>query len=87
MSRNDIELQDHRNAIEKSQEGDLRALSSCLRLHEDAVPVLSSHTQIMTIKVLYFSVSDRCPEELLPLLSQAITQEIPHCERTTSQGA
>jgi len=37
--------------------------------------------------MLYFSVSDRRPEELLSLLSQATAQEIPHRERTTSQGA
>lgn len=36
------------------------------------------------IRMLYFLISDRCPEELLPLLSQATAQEVSHCERAAS---
>lgn len=36
------------------------------------------------IRMLYFFISDRCSEELLPLLSQATAQEVYHCERTAS---
>lgn len=89
FSQNDIESQDHRNAIQVSREGNLRVFPLPSRVYVRAKTCFNlSQTPIALeskiIRMFRLLISDRCPEELLPLLSQATAQEVSHCERTAS---